>query len=126
MTPNEYLAELTDVETRLRDDIHEAIDRYNLWVDHFYYRVIDDLIKVNNDFNIAIFDADSAKDYIAETFDSPDAIADRLNDEEYAAAVSGWQRLNQLADAIDQVHAYIEKLKREVEHLNVAYIDKYV
>lgn len=123
MSGQEYIQELKDAEARLRADMEQAVDEYNLFVDQFYYNTLDGITKVANEFNLAIFEEDSGQEYIDTVLDGPDYMADRLTGRDYSEATISWEHLRELAAQFDKIHRYIKQLKRSLEALDVAYID---
>lgn len=123
MSGQEYIQELKDTESRLRADMEQAVDEYNLFVDQFYYNTLDGITKVVNEFNLAIFEEDSGREYIDTVLDSPDYMADRLTGRDYSEATISWEHLQELAAQFDKIHGYVKQLKRSLEALDVAYID---
>lgn len=123
MSGQAYIQELKYAEARLRADMEQAVDEYNLFVDQFYYNTLDGITKVANEFNLAIFEENGGHEYIDNTFDAPDYIADELTGAEYTEATISWERLRELATTFDKIHGYIKQLKRSLEALDVAYID---
>lgn len=123
MSGQEYIQELKDTEARLRADMEQAVDEYNLFVDQFYYNTLDGITKVANEFNLAIFEEDSGREYIDTVLDGPDYMADRLTGRDYSEATISWEHLQELASQFDKIYGYIKQLKRSLEALDVAYID---
>ena len=97
MSGQKYIQELKDTEARLRADMEQAVDEYNLFVDQFYYNTLDGITKVANEFNLAIFEEDSGREYIDTVLDTPDYMADRLTGRDNSEATISWEHLQELA-----------------------------
>lgn len=119
----DYVSELNDVTLRLRADLESAISEYNDFADTFYYKTYSKLTTALDTLNLSIFESNSCQQYVRDTFDTPQRVADRLTDDEYSEASAAYKRLTDMASLVDDVRRYMIDLKRKLDRLEVAYID---